>query len=56
MDKPDTEKPKHHQTNAILPACGDIFKSTAIHGAVMGNLTGYKENTPLYFNENKHPV
>lgn len=59
MDKAESEKqPKERASasNVVLPACGELFKTTAIHGAVMGNVSGFKEGVPLYSNENGHNV
>jgi hypothetical protein len=56
MDKPETEKPKPQAPTVMLPAYGEIFKSTAIHGAVMGNIGGFRENHPLYIDDQGQQV
>lgn len=56
MDKPELEKTKAQASNVMLPAYGEIFKSTAIHGAVIGNISGFKENAPLYIDDQGQTV
>jgi hypothetical protein len=54
IEKQPKEKPS--TSNVVLPACGEVFKTSAIHGAVMGNVSGYKEGVILYSNEHGHNI
>lgn len=52
MDKQDSEnvkKPANPVSNLSLPPTySELLKSSAIHGALMGNLTGIREGSVLY--------
>ncbi len=58
MDKQDTETTKKPSStsNLIYPTFSELSRSTAIHGAVMGNLSGFREGAFLYHKEDGSPV
>jgi len=58
MDKQDTETTKKSSStsNLIYPTFSELSRSTAIHGAVMGNLSGFREGAFLYQKEDGSPV
>jgi hypothetical protein len=59
MDKIEPEKQQKEKaiaSNPVLPACGEFFKPTAIHGAVMGNISGFQEGNLYYKNEHGQNV
>ena len=53
MDKPEQETTKKvsSQASVILPTFCELFKSTAIHGALMGNLLNIREDLLSYKSE-----
>ena len=52
MDKPEQESiKKTSQASVILPTFCELFKSTAIHGALMGNLLNIREDLLSYKSE-----